>query len=426
MRSCLLAFALGVSGAAIGAPPAAVYPPDLPPPGAARHAIEQAAQVQAARHGVTAEEAGRDRLVAGEYETKLAVDGLQRRVRPTDSSYNDWHVGVERAIRLPGKAQLDAELGGRRVEVAQATAGDAAHEAARELLAGWFEWIRGGLEVEEWERQVGLLGQELRVVERRIQAGDAATLERYATDAALAQARASLAQAKGRRQKAAGVLAAHFPALTVPAAIPRLAEPRVPAGDLASWNEEILAHDHALRRARAESRRWQAEVARDGAAQVPDPTVGLQFGQEYSGDEQVVGLTLSVPLPGEGRRATVRAAQAQAAAANSREAATTRRATAEATTTYRAIGNAVEVWRQSRAAADAMARNAATVSKAYAAGESGINEVLTARRLAVEAALAAKLAQANARETELRLQLDAHRLWNAGGGEAGEPDAKGP
>jgi hypothetical protein len=58
-----------------------------------------------------------------------------------------------------------------------------------------------------------------------------------------------------------------------------------------------------------------------------------------------------------------------------------------------------------------MARNAATVSKAYAAGESGINEVLTARRLAVEAALAAKLAQANARETELRLQLDAHRLW---------------
>ncbi len=402
MRSCLLAFALGVSGAAIGAPPAAVYPPDLPPPGAARHAIEQAAQVQAARHGVTAEEAGRDRLVAGEYETKLAVDGLQRRVRPTDSSYNDWHVGVERAIRLPGKAQLDAELGGRRVEVAQATAGDAAHEAARELLAGWFEWIRGGLEVEEWERQVGLLGQELRVVERRIQAGDAATLERYATDAALAQARASLAQAKGRRQKAAGVLAA------------------------TSWNEEILAHDHALRRARAESRRWQAEVARDGAAQVPDPTVGLQFGQEYSGDEQVVGLTLSVPLPGEGRRATVRAAQAQAAAANSREAATTRRATAEATATYRAIGNAVEVWRQSRAAADAMARNAATVSKAYAAGESGINEVLTARRLAVEAALAAKLAQANARETELRLQLDAHRLWNAGGGEAGEPDAKGP
>ncbi len=58
-----------------------------------------------------------------------------------------------------------------------------------------------------------------------------------------------------------------------------------------------------------------------------------------------------------------------------------------------------------------MTRNAAAVSKAYAAGESGINEVLVARRQAVEAALAARVAQANAREAYLRLLLDAHELW---------------
>jgi outer membrane protein TolC len=415
LRPLVLALCLGGSGAAAGAVPAGGYPPDLPPAGAALQAIEQAVQVQAARHGITAEEAGRDRLVAGEYETKLGVDGLQRRVRPADSTYNDWHVGVERAFRLPGKAQLDAELGGRRVEVAEATAGDAAHEAARELLAGWFDWVRGGLEVEEWERQVGLLGQELRVVEKRIQAGDAASLERFATDAALAQARAALAQAKGRRQQAADALAARFQTLALPATAPRLAEPRLPAGDPATWRKDILAHDHALRLARAESRRWQAEVARDSAAQLPDPTVGVQYGQEYSGDEQVVGLSLSVPLPGEARRATARATNAQAEAASAREAAAVRRAGAEANAAYQAVAIAVDVWRQSRAAADAMTRNAASVSKAYAAGESGVNEVLTARRLAVEAALAARLAQANAREAALRLELDAHRLWAVDG-----------
>lgn len=406
-----LLLALSSATAALGAPLPGGYPPDLPGPAAALQAIEHAAQVQAARHGITAEEAGRDRLAAGDYETKLAADVLQRRVRLTDDTVNDWHVGVERAIRLPGKAHLDTELGGRRVEVAKASAREAAHEAARELLAGWFEWVRRGLEVGEWERQVGLLGQELRVVERRIQAGDAAALERFAIDAALAQARASLAQAKGQRQRAADALAAGFPTLTLPATVPRLAEPRPPPGDLASWREEILTHDHALRRARAESRRWQAELARDGAAQTPDPTVGLQFGQEYSGDEHVVGLTLSIPLPGEARRASARATQAQAEAANSREAAATRRSDAEAAATCQAVGNAVEVWRQSRAAADAMVRNATAVSKAYVAGEVGISEVITARRLAAEASLAARVAQANAREVELRLQLDAHRLW---------------
>jgi outer membrane protein, heavy metal efflux system len=400
-----------LAGGAVTLAGAATEPSDLPPHEMAMQAIEQAPGVQAARWAVTGEEAGRDRLVAGDAETKLVLEGQQRRVRvePTDT-FAEWNVGVERELRLPDKAQLDGHVGRQRVEVAQAALADAFHESGRELLAAWFAWVRAGLESEEWERQTALLAQELKVVDRRIQAGDAAQLDRLAAEAALAQSRASLAQAKGRQQAARSDLAARFPALRLPASV-RLAEPKPIPGGAEQWRQDIVAHSHGLIAAQTESRRWQAEMARQSAYERPNPTVGLFYGQERGGDEQILRLGISVPLPGEARAADTRQARAQAESANAREAAESLRTQAQATGTYQAAVNAFEVWRQAQAAASSMGRNATMVSKAYAAGEAGLNELLVARRQAVEATLAARLAQADARASHLRLLLDAHQLW---------------
>ena len=400
-----------IAGGAVTLAAAASEFPDLPPRELAMQALEQAPRVQDARWAVTGQEAGRDRLVAGDAETKVILEGQQRRVRvePTDT-FGEWNVGVERELRLPDKARLDGELGRQRVEVARAALADAFHESGRELLAAWFAWARAGLEVEEWERQTGLLAQELKVVDKRIQAGDAAQLDRLAAEAALAQSRASLAQAKGRQQAARNDLAARFPALRLPQSV-RLAEPKAIPGGGEHWQQDIVAHSHGLVAAQTESRRWQAEMARQSAYERPNPTVGLFYGQERGGDEQILRLGISVPLPGEARRADTRQARAQAESANAREAAESLRTRAEATGTYQTAVNAYEVWRQAQAAASSMGRNATMVSKAYAAGEAGLNEVLVARRQAVEATLAARLAQADARESHLRLLLDAHQLW---------------
>ena len=390
---------------------AAAEPADLPAREMAMQAIEQAPRVQTARWAVTGEEAGRDRLVAGEAETKLVVEGQQRRVRvePRDD-FTEWNVGVERELRLPDKAQRDGHVGAQRVEVARATLADAFHESGRELLAAWFGWVRAGLEVEEWERQTGLLAQELKVVDKRIQAGDAAQLDRFAAEAALAQSRASLTQAKGRQQAARSDLAARFPVLRLPKSV-RLAEPTPIPTAAEQWQQDIVSQSHGLIAAQTESRRWQAEMARQSAYERPNPTVGVFYGQERGGEEHILRLGISVPLPGEARRADTRAARAQAESANAREAAESRRTQAEALGTYEAAVNAYDVWRQAQAAASSMGRNAAMVSKAYAAGETGLNELLIARRQAVEATLAARLAQADAREAHLRLLLDAHQLW---------------
>ncbi len=75
---------------------------DLLPVGVARQAIEQASGVQAARSALTAEEAGRDKLVAGEYETSVEVVAQQRRVvSPALDRFGEWAVGLQRPIRLP-------------------------------------------------------------------------------------------------------------------------------------------------------------------------------------------------------------------------------------------------------------------------------------------------------------------------------------
>ncbi|HWQ94069.1 MAG TPA: hypothetical protein VN418_01000 [Gammaproteobacteria bacterium] len=47
----------------------------------------------------------------------------------------------------------------------------------------------------------------------------------------------------------------------------------------------------------------------------------------------------------------------------------------------------------------------------YSLGEMGLSDVLLARRQALEAGLAAALAQLNARESRYRLLLDSHQLW---------------
>ena len=51
-------------------------------------------------------------------------------------------------------------------------------------------------------------------------------------------------------------------------------------------------------------------------------------------------------------------------------------------------------------------------ARAYQLGEGSLNDLLTARRLANEAQLAARLSQLDALELRYRLLLDAHRIWD--------------
>jgi len=385
--------------------------PDLPPAAMIDQVLDQYPPVLAAKSGIRLEQANRQRLEAGPHETTLRLTGQQRDVRTHLSQrFNEWDVGVERAFRLPGKSALDSQLGEQGVTQARLAYGDALHEAGRALLRGWFAWLRERQQAQQWQDQVVTLKEQLEIVNKRLKAGDAPKLEQMSAEAALAQAESGLAQAKYREQSAATELLRRFPGLRLPPQV-SLPEPRAIEHDAAYWRQQILEHNHELATARAESRRWQLAVSRAEAEQIADPSVGLRYGNERGGEERIVGLSVSIPFGGEARAAATEGARAQAEMASHREAAVLAKLEAEAENLYAGARAAYRSALSAREAAQRIGASSALAARAYALGEHGLSEVLLIRRQALEAGLAATLAQIDANETRYRLLLDSHQLW---------------
>lgn len=390
--------------------------PDLPPTAQVAQALRTHPQVRAAEAGVRAGEAYRDRLDAGPHEFALRLASQRRQDRPADQRSREHAIGIERALRLPGKAALDARIGAAGVAQAQYTLGDARHESGRQLLARWFDWRRETAAAHDWQAQLGLLRAQHAAVLKKVGAGETAKREALLSEAQLAQAEAQFAQAQMRRERAAVELRQHFPDIALPEHIPL--SPSVAMPDMADlqdaqarWRERILAENHELAVARSTAQRSRLEAGRIDAERLPDPTLGLTYGSERNGQERIVGLQLTIPLPGAARAASVRAASAEADATAAREASALARAEAEARQTINAALGSHAQWQRLADVAQRMEDSARLLEKAWRLGEGQFAELQTARRQAIEARLAATQARLDASEARYRLLLDAHELW---------------
>ncbi len=409
LAPCL--FALGLAGAAAAQPPA-----DLPPEPVALQALTGHPKVRAAEAGARAARAEHERLRAGSHEFGLRLGGARRTVNGGPEA-KEWEAGLERGLRLPGKARLDDAIGERGVQEAQERVGDARHEAGRQLLASWYAWRQAEAEARLWRGQAALLAEQRRIVEVRVKRGDAARMDALQAEAALAQADAAARQAEARRDQTAAELRARFPELPAPSAA--AAEPALPEGGEADWVAHTLEHNHELLALRRAAERLRLATRRAEADALPDPTLGLRYASERDGEERVLGLSVSLPLPGAARRAQARVWQGQAEAMAEEEAAARRSLAAQAAGNWQRAASGVESWQRLQAAAQASGRHAELARRAYELGELGLTETLLARRGALEAQLAAEQARLAANEAVARLLLDAHRLWLPGG-EAGE------
>lgn len=101
-----------------------VNPPGLLPTDIANALLQQDPGVAAARAGldVALQEAGI--LDQSPYEWTTRATGQQRRLE-SGPRYNEWNVGIERTIRLPGKAAADRNIGKATVEESRARYGEA-------------------------------------------------------------------------------------------------------------------------------------------------------------------------------------------------------------------------------------------------------------------------------------------------------------
>lgn len=347
---------------------------------------------------------------SGEYEYTLRGGMARDNFATPAENYHDWEVALERPLRLPGKARIDSEIGAAGVARGENALGDARHEASRALLRLWFNWQRERTQVTQWQQQVGILGQQAMLTEKRIKAGDAPRMESNQVNAASALAAVSLQQARLRAELAASELARQFAAIKLPDDIPRL-EPQPIPHDIAYWRQIILDHNHELGWVQAESRIQEKIAERARVERMPDPTIGVRYSSQLSGNQRVSGIYVSIPLPSGLRSANADNAAHEAQMAADREQALRIRLDGDIYAAYTQAASAYQIWQQARDAAVALRQNADLVAHAYGLGESSLGETLVARRQALEASLSENLARLDANEARYRLQLDAHQLW---------------
>jgi outer membrane protein TolC len=384
----------------------------LPPEDLVLRAISQTPEVRGAEaHASRADAQARMRAV-GSYEAQATVIPQRRRVQG-DRNYNEWELDLTRSVRLPNKARLDREIGAQGQQAAQLGVEDAHHAAARRLLATWSDWQRARSQCWQLEQLTAIARRDRDAVARRVALGDAAERERVAADAALAQVEASLAGAQSVQTQIELTWGSVFPGLPLPQRDPLedYSPPTLEGGD-DTWVGTIVARSHEIGVSAALARQKDAEARRARADRMPDPSVGIRVLNDLGGRERAYGVVLGIPLGGSYRRAEAAAASADAMAAEANLAVVQRDIEREARGEVAAARSYRNIWLSQRRALDAARDNAAKAAKAYALGESGIAELLTARRTERETTLAERQAAVDALEAVTRVQVDAHALWH--------------
>lgn len=402
-------FASGIIFGSVGAAAEVPTPSDLPPTVVARRLLDADARVSNARAALDAARIEGRLLAQSPYETNLRATRAQRKIK-NGPDYAEWSAALERPIRWPGKAALDHKLGQFTVAEAEARYGDALHQASRELLSLWMDWIGAKHASDIVAAQRSSAQANLDAVDKRFRAGDAAKLDVHLAQAEAAELERAASALATEAAASEARLQGRFPSILLER--PQLSQPQPLSGDLASWQQAILAHSHELRIPEAQFARAQVAAERARAERMPDPTIGTYFASEIGGNEKIIGASVSIPLPGS--RRTLLASQAIAAVevARSELTAQQRAVEAEIAANVSLARGHYETWRAAEQSAGAAGENARLMQRAYALGEADLQAVLQARRLALSAALTANQARVAALRAYYLLLVDAHTIWD--------------
>ncbi|MFA9218646.1 MAG: TolC family protein, partial [Sphingomonadaceae bacterium] len=382
----------------------------LPPEAAVRQVL---AQLPALRIGsLNNQLAGTEqaKLVAGPGEWVVRGGVTQRSVLDGER-FREQELTLERSLRWPGKAAQDRAIGAHGIVLAEAQRTDVWHEAGRTLMQDWYDALRAQATAQQLEQQQTLVQRLREIAARRVKAGEGARLDLMQAETELRRSGVQLEQARQHYAEALILLEHTYPSLpALPAGA--LPEPQEPALQRAEQVAQITDDNHELELAQVEAEWYKLKARRAASERLPDPTLAVRAARERAGQERTLGLILSIPLPGAVRSADSNAAAVRAAMADERVTLVkskvqlaAQRAVTEQTYNY-------QTWLGLRDVAQQSAQQAQLMERAYQAGEATLAEALLVRRQAMEAALAAQLAQITALASHARVQLDAHQLWS--------------
>ncbi len=375
----------------------------------ARPLLEQDPRVAAARAGLAVARQESNILELSPYEWTAKAFG-QRRSLDTGTQYREWNVGVERAIRLPGKRTADLTMGKATIEESEARFGEAMHESAKDLLSLWIDWLASERGRELAAANLQAVQDNVMAVDQRSRAGDASRLDLNLANAELAEQKRQNNDAQTQAAAAWARISGRFPGIQ-PLRI-ALPSPLLMAEDVSPWRQRIMAESDVLKLAQTQLRMAQAQAEHASASRYADPTLGVYSTSEVGGRERLMGVSISIPLLGGLRDS--RSAKAAAAVEVARQTVelTQRELETEIATAFVTARGLYESLQMAKEGARAMQDNAKLVQRAYALGEGDLQSLLLARRQATAAENSALQAQVSALKAYYGLLTDAHFIWD--------------
>lgn len=410
-RTVLAISAFSLCAPALGAPDGpALAEPGLPDPAAVSAALDAYPGVVAAGARTAGARAEAQALRRGPHEFTLSTSYMRRSI-DREGRFDEYDAVLSRAVRLPGKAGLDRQIGQFGIVAATNRADDARHQAALLLAQSWWDWLGAAQEARVDRQAVDNYAAMLAAVRRRVALRDAAQLEADQAAAALGSARLAAEQSAGREAVARARLAAQFPGLSLPDAAPAVPPPALPADGIAVFGERIIARSHEIAAARAEAERQAAMAQRARRERIADPSLGVRLFSERSGAERGAGLVLSMPLGGGHRRALADQAEAAASAAQAEVQAAVLAVNATAAADMAEAQFRHEAWQRAREGLEAQVAALVKLRRGQAVGEIDLADVLLGERQVHDAFRAEAQARTDAQRALTRLRIDSHELW---------------
>lgn len=375
--------------------------------------LQSSPQIQAARAQQQARLQRARGTESGHGEWVLRLNQQQHRLRDPQARFAETSAALERPVRLWGKVDMDARLAEQDREVARIALADALHEASRRLLANWFSALRARLDADNAEQAQQLAQALYRQAEVRLREGDISPLDARLAQAELQRSQSAVRLAQAELTRSNLELQRLYPGLPVPQWPVGNALPPFPVAQaLHTALQDFLDRHHELKLLRAQARRQQQLAERLERDRWPDPSVGIYTARERAGADQLVGVSLAMPLSGTWRESQARAAHAEALALAQQVQQLERELGAQFEARWLLLEQQGQALQVLRAAAGTQRMAAEKSLMAYTLGEHSMTELIQNRRLAIEQQLASQRLLLEALLNRAQIELDAHRLWD--------------
>ncbi|MEN9374082.1 MAG: hypothetical protein RIR79_1634 [Pseudomonadota bacterium] len=351
--------------------------------------LTQLPQIRAADAAITAAQANAERLRVGTYEWSVKAAAQQRREVATGMQYPEYEIGIEKPMRWLGKAETDAQLGEIGIRIAQLTREKTLYEARRTFITEWLDALRESRIAQILTEQAQLSFEQLEVVKKRVKAGESAPLDAISAQADHARTGAASLQAQARADTLMRALHRRYPNLPKfsPLDLPTLTPPAMP--DAASIAARLAKHP-AFVLAQTQAQQAQLRATRAEQERTTDPTWGIRAVSERDGQEKILGIYVSIPIGGAGRKADSSQAQAERESAQHQLEQTRKEVEAQLWHSAESTLQSYAAWQRLEAVRTLVQRSTDLQVRAYGLGEAILHDTLQARRLVLEAHLAAE------------------------------------